>query len=73
MDKKVEALLQAWRGRNIQGFYCADKAAALDTVFGIIPVSSSIGLCGSKTLDELGVIRGLRRAAIKFLTSISRG
>lgn len=73
MDKKVEALLQAWRGRNIQGFYCADKAAALDTVFGIIPVSSSIGLCGSKTLDELGVIRGLEARGNKVFNQYKPG
>jgi L-lactate utilization protein LutB len=59
MDEKIENLLKNWQKHNIQGFYCADKNEAIDKILEIIPVSSSIGISGSQTLDQLGIVRRL--------------
>jgi len=59
MDKRVDSLIKNWQKRNIAGFYCANKDEAVKKALEIIPSSVSIGLSGSKTLDQLGVVRTL--------------
>ncbi len=57
MDTRVEGLIACLEKRNIRGLYCADRASAAAKILEIIPVEASVGLCGSLTLDQLGVVR----------------
>ena len=59
MDKKIRQLIQNWQKRNIQGFFCADKEAAVEKILALIPESVSIGISGSVTLDELAIVKRL--------------
>jgi hypothetical protein len=57
MDKNIQGLVQNWEKRNINGFYFSGKEEACRKIFELIPVSASIGISGSQTLDNLGIIQ----------------
>jgi len=60
MEKRIEDLIKNWSRRNISGFYCENKEQALSKILEIIPSSASIGISGSVTLDQLGVVNSLQ-------------
>ena len=76
MEKKLEDLIASWRKRNITGIYCDNKEEAGAKVLELIPVSSSVGICGSVTLDELGMVKKLEargnRVVNQYKAGISR-
>lgn len=76
MEKRVETLIKNWQKRNILGLYCNNKDEAIDKVLSIIPVSSSVGISGSVTLDQLGIVKRLESRGNKvfnqYKTGISR-
>ena len=76
MDKRVDMLIENWQKRNIRGIYCKNKEEAIDKILEIIPASSSAGISGSVTLDQLGIVRHLESRGNKvfnqYKTGISR-
>lgn len=59
MDKRIDILIQSWQKRNIAGWHCPDKRAASIKILETIPEGSSIGISGSVTLDEIGIVKKL--------------
>ena len=57
MEKRVENLIKNWQKRNIAGLYCDNKDRATQKILEIIPASSSGGISGSVTLDQLGIVK----------------
>lgn len=76
MDKRIENLIKNWEKRNILGLYCNGKSEATDKMMTIIPQSATIGISGSVTLDELGIVKSLEARGNKvfnpYRTGISR-
>jgi len=60
MDDRIRLLIDRFRERNISAIYCEDKIAALAKLLEIIPENSSVGMSGSVTLKELGLINALQ-------------
>lgn len=59
MNKEIDNLIKIWQKRNIQGFYCVNKSEAIDKILEMIPKLSSVGISGSVTLDQLGIVKKL--------------
>ena len=59
MDKKIEILLKNWQKRNIQGVYCSGKTAGINKILEMVPLSATVGISGSVTLDELAIVKEL--------------
>jgi L-lactate utilization protein LutB len=76
MDERADNLIQNWQKRNILGLYCANKNEARDKVLEMIPLSSTVGISGSVTLDQLGIVKRLEARGNKvfnqYKTGISR-
>ncbi|MBU0503827.1 MAG: lactate utilization protein [Candidatus Omnitrophica bacterium] len=76
MDKNLEVLLRNWQKRNIQGIYCEKAIQARDSILELIPVSSSVGISGSKTLEQIGIVKALETRGNKvfnpYLPGLSR-
>jgi len=76
MDEKVDNLIKNWQRRNISGYYYDNKTEAVDKILEIIPQSATIGISGSLTLDELGIVKRLASRGNKvfnqYKTGISR-
>ncbi len=46
--------------RQIEGYYCPDKAAALKKALELIPEGASVGWGGSVTVSEIGLIDAIK-------------
>jgi L-lactate utilization protein LutC len=73
MQEKINNLIKNWQKRNIQGIYCATKEEAIEKILEMIPVSSSVGISGSVTLDELGIVRRLEAKGNKVFNQYKSG
>ena len=56
MEQKIVNLIANLKRRNISGIYVATKDEARNKIKQLILKSASVGISGSKTLDELGVV-----------------
>ena len=76
MDKKISALIEEWKKRNIIAEYFDRRAEAAQRLLSVIPKDSSIGFSGSVTLDELGIVKKLEERGSEvfnpYKTGISR-
>ena len=73
LDKKIENLLKNWQKRNILGLYCNNKSEAVDKITTVIPLSASVGISGSVTLDQLGIVKILEARGNKVFNQYKPG
>jgi len=73
MDKRIDNLIKNWQKRNIQGIYCDNKEIATQKILEIIPPASSIGISGSVTLDQLGIVKRLEYRGSKVFNQYKSG
>lgn len=59
MDERINKLIDCWKKRNIRGLYCDNKEGAAAKMLELIPQTASIGICGSVTMDQLGIVKAL--------------
>jgi hypothetical protein len=72
-DRRISALLANWQKRNISGIVCEDKEGAVKKLLEIIPLSASVGLSGSLTLDQLGIVKHLEARGNKVFNQYKEG
>ncbi len=70
---RCEGLIKIWEKRNIQGFYCADKQEAVEQALKLIPLQASIGISGSQTLNQLGIVNLLEKRGNQVYNQYSPG
>jgi len=73
MDKRIENLIKSWQKRNILGLYCDNKEQTADKILEIIPESGSVGISGSVTLDQLGIVKRLESRGNKVFNQYKTG
>jgi len=73
MDKNIDILINNWKKRNITGIYCSDKPAAAEKIIESIPQTASVGISGSKTLDQLGIVKQLEGRGNKVFNQYKPG
>lgn len=73
MDLELQKLIENWHKRNIAGFLCKDKACAQEKILEIIPKQASIGMSGSKTLDQLAIIEKLEERGNPVFNQYKKG
>jgi L-lactate utilization protein LutC len=73
VEKRIESLISNWQKRNITGYYCANKEEATKKILEIIPASASIGLSGSQTLDQLGIVKRLEERGNSVVSQYKPG
>jgi hypothetical protein len=69
---KIEAMASILRERGFAARAFVDRASALEQLFSLIPEGSSVGLGGSMTLAELGVVEKLRAGPWKLIDRYNR-
>jgi hypothetical protein len=72
-DKGIATLISNWQKRNIAGFYFENENQATDKILEIIPQSASVGISGSVTLDQLGIIKRVEARGNKVLNQYKSG
>jgi L-lactate utilization protein LutC len=73
MNKDIDSLINNWKKRNIAGFYCANKQEVAEKIMQIIPQSASVGISGSQTLEQLGVVKRLESRGNKVFSPYKTG
>lgn len=73
MDEKIDNLINTWKKRNIIGIYCNNKNQAADKLLEIIPQAASVGVSGSLTLEQLGIVKHLEMRGNKVFNQYKPG
>lgn len=73
MDKMIEDLFKRWQKRNIQALFYENKKEALEKLSGIIPLSATVGISGSQTLEQIGIVRFLESRGNKVFNQYRAG
>jgi hypothetical protein len=60
-------MAEVLRGRGFAARAFDDRAAALEHLFGLVPEGSKVGLGGSMTLADLGVVERLRAGPYRLI------
>ncbi len=63
----AQKLIEEFKKRNMEGFYCATKEEALKKVLELIPQGSLVSCGGSATLHEMGLQVALKQGGYNFL------
>lgn len=76
MEKRIADLIANLKRRNIEGIYLDSKDKAKEKIKQLILKGSSVGISGSKSLDELGIVADLEASNYEvfnqYRTGISR-
>jgi hypothetical protein len=73
MDSSIDNLIKNWKQRNILGVYRDSKEEAAKEILATIPHSASVGISGSVTLDQLGIVRRLEARGNKVFNQYKSG
>ena len=73
INNKVGALIDLWEKRNIVSEFLNNKEEAVKRILDIVPESSSVGFCGSQTLDQMGIIHLLEARKNKVFNQYRNG
>jgi hypothetical protein len=64
---QAEQVIKNFKKRGINGIYCESAAPAIQEICGMIPAGSLVGLGGSETILESGLVDTLRKMDIRLL------
>ena len=70
---QAEQVVQNFKKRGIEGIYCESRAEAVAAVCGRVPAGSLVGLGGSETVIESGLLDALRGMDIRLLDRYKEG
>ncbi|MCK9594757.1 MAG: lactate utilization protein [Candidatus Omnitrophica bacterium] len=73
MQKDIAKLLDNWNKRNIKGIYLPKPSDVYTKLSSIIPVTATVGFSGSRTLEEIGLIKLLEARGNKVFNPYKPG
>lgn len=73
MREDIKELIGNWRKRNIAGIFCENKSQVNGKILELIPESASVGFCGSRTLEQLEIIKALELRGNKIFNQNAPG
>lgn len=71
--KQAGIIIDNMARRNINGFYCENKKDAIEKICSMIPKKSVVGMGGSTTVVESGLVDALRGMDIELLDRYKEG
>ncbi len=66
-ENAAATIIKNLQKRQMVGYYCPDRASALAKVLELMPAGSSVGWGGSVTLNETGILDGVRAGEYQVL------
>lgn len=67
----ANAIIKNLEKRNMQGFYCETAEEALALALSLIPEGSSIGKGGSKTVNDIGLLKAIKEGNYNLIAGAS--
>ena len=66
-------IIKDFKKRGMEGIFCETSAQAVEEICRMVPAGSLVGLGGSETVIESGLINALRRLDIRLLDRYKEG
>lgn len=63
----AETVIKELKRRNMESFYCPDRAAAAELICSLVPQGASVSWGGSATISQLGVLSRLEKAGCRMI------
>lgn len=73
MNDRMKELINNLAKRNMGAFYCANAQYAKEKVLEFIPLGASVGISGSKTLQDLNLVEILKGRGVKVFDQYGLG
>jgi len=70
---QAESIIKNFKKRGISGVFCKSSPEAVEAICRMIPAGSLVGLGGSETILESGLVDALRRLDIRLLDRYRQG
>lgn len=70
---QAQQLIQNFKNRGFEGIYCDSSAEAVQEICRMIPAGSLVGMGGSETILETGLVDALRQMDIRLLDRYKEG
>jgi hypothetical protein len=70
---QAEQVIKNLKNRGIDGVYCPTSVQAVEAICRMVPAGSLVGLGGSETVLETGLIDALRKLDIRLLDRYKEG
>jgi len=71
--EKAEIIIDNLKKRNMDGMYCEKSKQAVDKIVALVPDNALVGLGGSETIIETGLVGALRNKNINLLDRYKEG
>jgi hypothetical protein len=71
--EKAEKVIENLKKRNMNGIYCENSKQAVEEILKMIPDNVLVGLGGSETIVETGLVDALREKNIRLLDRYKEG
>ena len=65
--KQAETIITNFSKRGIEGYYCEDRASAVEKAMGLIAAGSTVSWGGSTTLAEIGIMDVLKDSDLELI------
>jgi len=66
-EKAAKTVIANLKKRQMEGYYCADKTAAVQKVLELMPKGASVSWGGSMTLGEAGIMDALQTSEYRLI------
>ena len=63
----AKRVIAGLKSRNMNGYYCADRASALAQALTLIPEGSSVTMGGAMSAHEIGLVDALKKGNYSFI------
>jgi len=73
MEQRIANLIANLKRRNIEGIYVASKDEAREKIRQLVLRRASVGISGSKTLDEIGIVALLEASGYEVFNQYKPG
>jgi L-lactate utilization protein LutB len=73
MEEKIDLIFKAWQKRNIRGIFCENKEQAREKILALVPAGCTVGISGSVTLDQIGIVKHLEGRGTKVFNQYKSG
>ncbi len=63
----AQKVIQGLRSRNMEGFYAADRAAALELALSLIPEGATVAMGGCQSAHDIGLVEALKGGGRNYI------
>jgi hypothetical protein len=72
-QKRAESVIEALKKNRMEGMYLAEAGQVADAVMSLIPQGATVGMGGSMTMVETGVLEALRQGPVQLIDRYQPG